>query len=137
MAASAGKDILIQINTSGSTYTNLMGLRTRSMKFNSEMIDVTTGDSPGLWRESLSTDGIKSATISGSGVAMDDVAFNKVFTNHLSTTATYSVRVIIPGLGQIDGTFVFASIEIAGNHNGEVTYNVTIESGGALTFAAS
>lgn len=136
MPAYPGNTFYIQINTTGSTYVNLGGLRTRSLTFNGEMIDITNSDSTGLWREALSTFGIRSISISGSGVFLDGSDINKILTNMLTTTATYNLKVVVPGLGTFTMTAaVFTSLSFAGNHNGETTYDCTIESGGEVTFA--
>lgn len=137
MAASPGNTFYIQINTTGSTYVNLGGVRTRNITLNGEAIDITNSDSTGLWRESLATYGVRSLSMSGSGVFLDDSAINKVVTNMMTSTATYLAKVVAPGLGTFDGTFVFTQLSLAGNHNGEVTYDLTIESGGVVNFTAA
>jgi TP901-1 family phage major tail protein len=37
----------------------------------------------------------------------------------------------------VEGPFQITGLEFAGEHNGEVTYELSLESAGALTFAAS
>ena len=43
---------------------------------------------------------------------------------------------IIPGFGTIEGPFQITSIEYAGSHNGEATYELSLASAGALSFVA-
>jgi TP901-1 family phage major tail protein len=45
-------------------------------------------------------------------------------------------QIVVPEFGTIAGPFQIASLEFAGEHNGEVTFDLTLESAGALTFAA-
>lgn len=136
MPAYPGNTFYIQINTTGSTYVNLGGLRTRTLSVGGEMIDITNSDSTGLWREALSTYGVRSLSVSGSGVFLDGSDINKIVTNLMATTATQNLKIVVPGLGTFTMTAaVFTNISFAGNHNGEVTYDVTIESGGEVTFA--
>ncbi|HEU5434745.1 MAG TPA: phage major tail protein, TP901-1 family, partial [Thermomicrobiales bacterium] len=45
-------------------------------------------------------------------------------------------QVVVPDFGTIEGPFQIASFEFAGEHNGEVTFDVALESAGALTFTA-
>lgn len=135
MPAYAGKDILLKVNTTGSTYVDLGGLRAKSINIGSEMIDITNSDSTGLWRELLSTSGVKSLSASGQGVFIDDAAVNKVLTNMLTTTQVYLTQIIVPGLGTFTGSVAYTQLNFAGNFNGEVTYDVTIESSGVMTFA--
>lgn len=137
MPAYAGKDILLQVNTIGSTYVNLGGLRTKSISLGSEMIDITNSDSVNLWREALATSGVKTLSASGSGVFLDGADVNKIVTNMMTTTQTYLSKIIVPGLGTFDGTVSYSQITIAGNHNGEVTFDVSIESAGQINFTAS
>lgn len=137
MAAQAGKEIYIQVNTTGSTYVNLGGLRTKSLKVGSEPIDITNSDSTNLWRERLGTSGVKSLDVTCEGAFIDDAAVNKVVTNLMTTTQTYNSTLIIPGLGTFTGVVSYDSIEFSGSYNGEVSYNVAISSAGAMSFVAS
>lgn len=45
-------------------------------------------------------------------------------------------QVVIPDFGVVEGAFQITSIEYAGSHNGEATYDISIASGGALSFTA-
>lgn len=137
MPASAGKDFFLQINTTGSTYVNLAGLRSRSFSINGEMIDITNSDSTGLWREALGTYGVRTVSASGSGVFLDDAAFGKIISNMMTTTATYLMKVVVPGLGTFDGTFVFTKVDMNGADRDSTMYDVSIESGGAINFVSA
>jgi TP901-1 family phage major tail protein len=44
---------------------------------------------------------------------------------------------VIPDFGTVEGAFQIASLEFAGEYNGEVTYELALESAGALTFTAA
>jgi TP901-1 family phage major tail protein len=43
---------------------------------------------------------------------------------------------LIPDLGTYTGSFMIASMEFAGEFNGEATYSFTFESASYVTFAA-
>ena len=45
-------------------------------------------------------------------------------------------QVVIPDFGIIEGPFQVGSIEYAGNHDGEATYELSLNSAGQLTFTA-
>ncbi len=45
-------------------------------------------------------------------------------------------QIVVPDFGTVQGPFQIANLEFAGEHNGEVTYDVAFESAGELTFAA-
>ncbi len=134
MVAQKGKDLLIKVDLSGSgSFQTLAGLRATRITFNADTVDVTTLDSTGGWRELLGGAGVKSAAISGSGVfrdaATDERARAIFFNGELP-----AFQVIIPNFGIIEGPFQIASIEYAGSHNGEATYDLAMESAGALSF---
>ena len=43
---------------------------------------------------------------------------------------------MIPDFGTVQGAFQLPNLEFAGEHNGEVTYDVALEAAGELTFTA-
>ena len=51
--------------------------------------------------------------------------------------ALAAMSFIVPDLGTFSGNFHIASLEYAGEYNGEATYSATFESGGAISFAAA
>ena len=54
MAAQKGKDLLLKINSDGAgAFTTVAGLRSRTLAFNAETVDVTHQELAGLWRELL------------------------------------------------------------------------------------
>ena len=51
--------------------------------------------------------------------------------------ALASCQVVIPDFGIVQGAFQITNLEFAGEHSGEVTYELSLESAGELTFAAA
>ena len=135
MAAQSGKDLLIKLDmTGGGQFETIAGLRATRLSFNAESVDVTSLASNG-WRELLGGAGVKSAGISGSGVFRDegtDERARQIFFDG----ETPEFQVIIPDFGIVEGPFQVTSIEYAGSHNGEATYELSMASAGALTFTA-
>ncbi|MES2905716.1 MAG: phage major tail protein, TP901-1 family, partial [Pseudomonadota bacterium] len=75
MTAQKGRDLLLKIDSTGSgSFVTIGGLRTRSLSFENESVDVTHAESSGQWRELLAGAGVKRARLSGSGVFKDDDA---------------------------------------------------------------
>ena len=73
MAVQSGKDLLIKIDQTGDgQFVTVAGLRATRISFNTESVDVTSLESEGGWRELLVGAGVKSASISGSGVFRDE-----------------------------------------------------------------
>ena len=98
-------------------------------------MDVTSLESEGGWRELLAGAGVKSASISGSGVFRDaetDARARQIFFDG----EVPQFQVIIPDFGVVQGPFQITAIEYAGSHNGEASYELSLASAGALTFTA-
>ena len=137
MAAQNGKDLLIKMDMTGDgLFETAAGLRATRISFNAETVDVTSMESAGGWRELLGGSGVKSAAISGSGVFKDDATDERarqIFFDGI----TPDFQVIIPDFGTVQGAFQITSIEYAGSHNGEATYEMSLASAGALTFVAA
>lgn len=136
MAAQKGKDLLIKIDMDGAgTFVTMAGLRASRISLNSETVDATSLSSAGGWRELLAGGGVKSAALSGSGVFSDDVTDARakdVFFNG----EIIDYQVIVPDFGTIEGPFQITSLEYAGDHNGEATFELSFASAGQLTFVA-
>ena len=136
MAAQNGKDLLLKIDMSGDgLFETAAGLRATRISFNAESVDVTSLDSEGGWRELLAGAGVKTASISGSGIFKDastDERVRQVFFDG----ATPRFQVVIPDFGVVEGLFQISSLEYAGTHDGEATYEVSLASAGPLSFVA-
>ena len=136
MGAQNGKDLLLKVDMTGDgQFETIAGLRATRISFNAEQVDVTSLESQGGWRELLAGAGVKSAAISGSGVFKDagtDERARQIFFDG----ETPEFQVIIPDFGTIEGRFQVSSIEYAGSHNGEATYEVSLSSASALQFTA-
>jgi TP901-1 family phage major tail protein len=144
MAAQKGSAMLLKIDQSG-TKTTVGGLRSTSITFNDEAVDITNKDSLGM-RTLLAGGGTQSVSISGSGVFTDSTTEQAVRTAYFAqantsdgsaaqTAAFDSFQVIVPDLGTFTGTFMIATMGYSGEFNGEVTYDLTLESSGYVTFA--
>ncbi|MFT5630198.1 MAG: TP901-1 family phage major tail protein [Gammaproteobacteria bacterium] len=137
MVAQNGKDLLVKIDMTGDgLFETVAGLRATRISFNAETVDVTSLDSMGGWRELLNGGGVKTAAISGSGVFKDetiDERARQIFFDG----ETPNFQVIVPDFGTMEGPFQIASIEYAGSHNGEATYELSLASAGELAFTAA
>jgi TP901-1 family phage major tail protein len=135
MTAQKGKDLLVKISDGTGGFTTVAGLRTRRLSFNAEAVDITNAESANRWRELLDGAGVKRASVSGNGLFKDessDALMRQTFFD--GTIVNY--QIVIPGFGTVAGLFQISSLEFAGEHNGEVTYDVALESAGELTFTA-
>jgi TP901-1 family phage major tail protein len=135
MSAQKGKDQLVKI-ADGEGYTTVAGLRSRRIAFNAETVDITHAESVDRWRELLDGAGVKRASIAGRGL-FKDAATDELMRQAFFDGAVKNFQVVIPDFGTVEGAFQIASLEFAGEHNGEVTYELALESAGALTFTAA
>jgi TP901-1 family phage major tail protein len=134
MGAQKGKDLLVKM-FDGSGYVTVAGLRSRKIAFNAELVDVTHAESVDRWRELLAGAGVKRASISGRGLFKDAVSDALVRQAFFDGTIN-NCQVIVPDFGTIQGTFQISGLEFSGEHNGEVTFDISLETAGALTFAS-
>ena len=137
MAAQRGKDILLKIGDGEDPegFTTVAGLRARTISLNARTVDATDADSAGRWRELLSGAGVKSAAVSGQGVFRDaasDAAIREAF---FAQTAR-RWRLIVPDFGVLEGPFLVAALEYAGQHEGEASFAMSLVSAGEITFEA-
>ena len=133
MAAQKGKDLLIKIDVTGTgAYTTFAGLRSSRISFNSETVDITNIASQGGWRELLPSTGIRSASVSGSGVFLDGPTSTTAWSYFFAATLP-DYEIIVPGLGTFRGKFQITSMEYAGTYDGEATYDITLTSGGSIS----
>lgn len=136
MAIQRGKDLLLKLDAEATgDFLTVAGLRTRRLEFSADTVDVTSADSPERWRELLAGAGVRRARLSGAGVFRDqasDAAVRSVF----FADAVRPWRVVLPDFGTVEGPFQIAALEFAGDHDGEMTFDLSLESAGALTFTA-
>lgn len=136
MAAQKGKDLLLKIDTTGTgDFATVAGLRSRSVSFNAETVDVTHAESAGEWRELLAGAGVKSARIAGSGI-FKDASSDATVREYVFNGTIRDWQVLIPDFGTIEGLFQITSFELSGRHDAEVAFEITLESAGLLTFTA-
>jgi TP901-1 family phage major tail protein len=135
MAAQKGKDLLVKI-ADGAGYVTVAGLRARRLSFNAETVDITHAESAGRWRELLDGAGIKRAAVSGRGL-FKDAASDALMRTTFFDGAVKNFQIVIPDFGTVTGAFQITSLEFAGEHDGEVTFELSLESAGELTFTAS
>lgn len=137
MGAQRGKDILLKIGD-GQTppdFVTVGGLRARTIALNARTVDVTDADSAGRWRELLAGAGGKACSVAGQGVFRDaasDALVREAFFDQSARTW----RLIVPDFGVIEGPFLVAALEYAGDHAGEATFALNLASAGELTFEA-
>lgn len=135
MGAQKGKGLLVKIDD-GGIFVTVAGLRTRRLAFNAASVDITDAESAGRWRELLGGAGVQRASLSGSGLfkdAQSDALARQVF----FAGEIREWQIVIPDFGTVTGPFQIVALEYTGRHDGEVTFEMALESAGALTFGAA
>jgi TP901-1 family phage major tail protein len=135
MAAQKGKDLLLKI-ADGASFVTVAGLRANRLSFNAEAVDITHAESAGRWRELLDGAGIKRAALAGRGL-FRDAASDALMRQTFFDGAVKIFQILIPDFGTVAGAFQITSLEFAGNHDGEVTFDLALESAGELTFTGA
>lgn len=137
MSAQKGKDLLIKIGDGADpeVFTTVAGLRATTLAFNATNVDVTNADSADQWRELLAGGGVKSATLSGSGVFKDAASDASLRSAFFDQTCP-DFQVVIPSFGTLTGPFKLTSLSYDGPYDGELKLSLSLASAGALTFAS-
>lgn len=135
MSAQKGKDLLLKIDDGTGVFVTVAGLRTRRLSFNADSVDVTDADSAGRWRELLQGAGVKRASLAGTGV-FKDASSDGVIRETFFDGLLRSWQIVIPSFGVVSGAFQIVSLDYRGEHSAEITFDIALESAGALSFSS-
>jgi len=141
MAKQLGRALLVKIGDGEATesFNNLCGLNSKSLTINNSAIDVTTPDctSPEglLFTETLA--GLKNISVSGDGFFEDSAAEARMNTVAMQNDNKANFEIVVPDFGTYAGAFRLTSVEFGGETEGGVTYSISLESTGAVTFTAA
>jgi TP901-1 family phage major tail protein len=137
MAAQRGKDLLLKVDTDGAgSFSTVAGLRTRSLAFNAATVDITHAESADEWRELLAGAGVKTARLSGNGI-FKDATSDETVRSAFFAGAIRDWQVAVPDFGTVEGAFQITALEYSGGHDNELTFEIALESAGALSFTAA
>lgn len=135
MAAQKGKDLLLKVADEAANFVTVAGIRTQRLALNADTIDTTNQQSAGQWRELLAGGGVRRASIAGAGVFKDaeaDALIRQIFFD----AVVRSWQIVVPSFGVVEGFFQITSLDYRGDHTGEVTFEIALESAGELSFVA-
>lgn len=128
-ATAADGDILL--------FRTLGGLRSKEISFSAESVDVTNVDSD-LWRSILDGNGVRSVSISGSGVYTSEEVFVEFRTDFLNNALTCILLLDAKTKEIIEGCFKITELSISGDYDAEGQYSMSADSAGPVevyTFA--
>ena len=126
MASSIGRDFVVK-----KAGTAIAGVRTKTVTFNGEPVDVTSDDDNGF-RTMLSGAGQKSIDMSVEGLTKDDVLRGAALSG--SSLLLTDVTVEYPNGDTISGDFFMNSLEETGTYNDAMTFTASFQSSGAFTY---
>jgi TP901-1 family phage major tail protein len=134
MVAQKGKDLLLKIHN-GTGYETVAGLRSKRLAFNAETVDVTDAESAGRWRELLGGAGVQRASVSGAGI-FKDAASDGLVRGAFFNASILNWQIVVPDFVSVTGAFQVTALEYSGQHDGEILFELALESAGSLTFGA-
>jgi len=142
MAKQLGRSLLLKIGDGAASeaFTAFAGMNSKSLTINNTAIDVTTPDAatPGgaLWAQSLN--GLKSVSLSGDGIFLDESAQEgRLNTIAMQADPVANFEIVVPDFGTYAGEFRVTSLDFGGDTEGAVTFSASLESNGAVTFTAA
>jgi TP901-1 family phage major tail protein len=105
-------------------------MRTTQLSVNGEPVNVTTKDSGG-WRELLSGAGVRSVSVSASGIFTGSAAELKVKANALAGVLD-DYELSFESGERMRGRFLVTRLDYSGDYNSERNYTMSLESSGAV-----
>ena len=135
MSAEKGSAFLLKVGDGGAppVFATVAGMRTTQMSVNGEAVNVTSKDSEG-WRQLLSGAGVRSVSVSGSGIFTGSAAEIRIKANALAGLID-DYELSFESGERMRGKFLLTRLDYAGDHGGERTYALNLESSGAVTSA--
>jgi predicted secreted protein len=105
----------------------------KSLKINSEYVDITTGTA----RKFLDGCGTTSIDIDISGLFTDDAAVNALESASRTNALVTDFTIVIPGYGEYECDFAVPSFTFDGAHKNAVKISTQLASSGDVTFTAA
>jgi TP901-1 family phage major tail protein len=141
MAKQLGRAMLVKIGDGEDpeVFSNLCGLKTKTITINRNSIDATTADCTtpegALWRETLA--GLQAIDFSGDGIFEDSTTETRLHTIAMAADNSVNLQIVVPDFGTYAGAFRVNNFEFSGETEGELTFSASFESNGAVTFTAA
>lgn len=132
--ARTGRTLLIADGT-GVGATVIAAMRQTHFTISGTAVDVTDKSSSGQYRELLAAAGVVSVTVGAKGI-LSGSAQTQTLVNRALNRSIDSYRITFDNGDTLEGPFQLVQFEASGDYNNEQTYQLSFESGGALTFTA-
>jgi TP901-1 family phage major tail protein len=132
MGAEKGSAFLLKIGDGAASpaFATVAGMRTTQLSVNGEAVNVTSKDSGG-WRELLSGAGVRSVSVSASGIFTGSAAELRIKGNALSGMLD-DYELSFESGERLRGRFLVTRLDYSGDYNGERNYALSLESSGQV-----
>lgn len=132
MVAERGSAFLLKIGNGAAppVFSTVAGMRATQMSVNGEAVNVTSKDSGG-WRDLLSGAGVRSVSVSASGIFTGSAAEMRVKSNALGGLID-EYELSFESGERMKGRFLVTRLDYSGDYNGERNYALSLESSGPV-----
>jgi len=137
MTAEKGRAFILKAGDGGApeTFTAVAGLRTTQISINNEVVDVTNKESGG-WRELLAGAGVRTVSVSGTGIFAGSAAEEDIRDRAL-TASIDNYEIAFESGDRFSGAFQVTALDFSGAYNGARTFTLSLDSSGPVTFVAA
>ena len=133
MAKIAGKYLVVQI--AGTAYT---ALRSSSLEIAADMIDVTTADSSGGWKEFITGELGGTITVEGLYDYNATEGFSDAFADLVAgTSVTWKYGETTSGSKYYTGSALISNVSVSGDKNDAANYTFNLQVTGSITEATN
>ncbi len=135
MAGQQGRNVLVSIGDGEESETFLLvaGIRARTISLSAGLVEATTAQSPGAWRELIAEAATKRAEVAGRGVFLDAASDALMRAAYFNGEAPM-MRLVIPDFGTMTGRFQITELAYGGDEDDQATIAVRLVSSSVVTF---
>ncbi len=137
MTIQKGSLVLLKIGDGQVTenFTTIGGVRITEMELNNNSIEATNPES-GAWRQLLGNAGIRSVSISATGLFADSAA-EETLRGYAFAGSLDNYELHFGNGDMLSGAFHISEYQRSAVHDGEEEFSITLESGGVITFTTA
>ncbi len=137
MGGQQGRNVLISIGDGEEPEAFLLvaGIRARTISLVAGLVEATTAQSPGAWRELIAEAATKRAEVAGRGVFLDAASDARMRAAYFNGEAPL-LRLVIPDFGTMTGRFQISELAYGGDEDDQAQIAIRLVSSGVVTFEA-
>lgn len=139
VAATAGGSAIVPDATAATktllAYQNVGGLRSKSYSFSSGGVDITNQESE-EWTNMLDGAGIRSLSVSASGVYTNEAVFQAIKSAALNNALIALMFLDTKTSDITESYFKVTGLDVSGDYDSEGQYSISADSSGPVSFVA-